>query len=108
MDMPIAENVGAESTSVNQRAQHTPRRQTLQVRARLAEPLPQTLDIAHSKPPTDKVIEVDPAGDQVATSVGVAESTATRKRELVEDLGLDERQVIATPATSHRREGPRS
>jgi hypothetical protein len=76
------------------------------VGARLAESLPQTLDIAHSKPPTDKAIEIDPAGDQVATSIGVAESTATRKRELVEDLGLDERQVIAPPATSYRCEGP--
>src|SRR4051794_41804724 len=63
--------------------------------ARLAAPLADALDVPDAEAPADQRVEVDPAGDEVPPGVGVGDPLARRQDEVVEDLGGDERQVVA-------------
>jgi hypothetical protein len=64
---------------MDQPAQDTPRGEVLQVSAGLAEPLSKTLDISNPETPTDQAVEIDTAGNQVASSFFVRKPTTTRQ-----------------------------
>jgi hypothetical protein len=102
-DVSISEDVGAKSATVDQPAQYTVCGEALQVSAWLAQTLSKTFDVSNSESPTDQAVEIDAPGDQVPASFAVLEPTAIRQHELIKDLGLDKRQVVATAATSNRR-----
>ena len=106
-DMSIGKDVGAKSTTVDQLAQDALRREALQVSAWLAQPLSKTLDISNSESPTDEAVEIDAPRDEIAPSLAIVEPTASRQHELIKNLGLDKRQIVATAATSHRCKGAR-
>lgn len=74
--------------------------------AGLAEPLSKALDISNPEPPTDQAVEIDTPGDQVAPSFLVGEPTTTRQHQVIENLGLDKRQIVATAATPYRCKSP--
>jgi hypothetical protein len=75
-DVSIGEDVGAEPATVDESAQHTLRRESLQVGARLTQPLPEAFDVSDTESATDKAVEIDAAGDQVPASFAVFQPTA--------------------------------
>lgn len=105
-DVSIGEDVGAKSATVDQPAQHTLRGEALQVGAGLTQPLSKTLDLTNSEPPTDQAAQIDTSSDQVAPSLFVPKSTTIRQHESIENLGLDKRQIVASPATAYGCKGP--
>src|SRR5918994_6376621 len=62
--------------------------EALEVRARLAQPPADARDGADREAPADERVEVDPASDDVAARV------LRREAELLERLGLDERELV--------------
>jgi hypothetical protein len=105
-DVSTAEDVGAKSATVDQPAQDTLCGEALQVSAWLTQTLSKTFDVSNSESSTDEAVEIDAPGDEVSASFSVLESTAIRQHELIKNLRLDKRQIVATPATSHRCKGP--
>ena len=101
----IGEDVGAKSATVDEPAQHTFCGESLQVCARLTQTLSKTFDVSNTESATDKAVEIDAPGDQVPAGFAVLELAAVRQHELIKNLGLDKRQIVATPATSHRCKG---
>src|SRR6186997_3339069 len=89
---------------MNQPAEDALGGEPLEVRARLAQPLADTLDLSNLEPPADQCVQVDTAGDQVASRCGIAEPTIFGKHQLIEDFRLDEGQVVAISATTGRCE----
>jgi hypothetical protein len=75
------------------------------VSAGLTEPAPDAFDIADPEALSDKGVQVDAAGDDVAPSLRVPESLAVGQGELVEHFSLDERQVVAAAASAAGGEG---
>src|SRR3954465_10495315 len=61
----------------------------LEVGARLAQAAADALGLADAEAPPDERVEVDAAGDDVAARLG------GREAELVDDLALDQREVVA-------------
>ena len=61
---------------MNQFAQHPFMGESLQVGAGLAEPAPDAFDVADSEALSDKGVQVDAAGDDVASSLRIPESVA--------------------------------
>src|SRR6266566_9957646 len=64
-----------------------------QVLAGLAQPGPLALDLADTEPPSDELVEADPARRHVAAALAGGEDDAIGRREVLEDLGLDEGDV---------------
>src|SRR3954454_23844751 len=83
------QHVGAQPAAVDQVAEDARVGEALEVRARLAEAAADALGLADAEAPADERVEVDAAGDDVAARLG------GREAELVDDLGLDQRQVVA-------------
>jgi hypothetical protein len=83
---------------VNQFADHAPVGESLQVGAGLTEPAPDAFDVADPETLSDKGVQVDAAGDDVASSFGILESVAVGQGEFVECFGLDQGQVVADAA----------
>jgi len=104
-DVSIGEDVGSKSATVDQPAQNTLCGEALQVSAWLAQTLSKTFDVTNSESPTDEAVEIDAPSDEVPASFAVLESTAIRQHELIKNLRLDKRQIVATPATSDRCKG---
>src|SRR5215218_5332628 len=94
-DLAVAEHIGAEATLVDERAEGAglPRRgrQALQVRARLAQPLAEALDVADPEALADEGVQVDASGDDVPARLFRGEPTR-RELEAVEHLCLDQRE----------------
>src|SRR4029453_2552373 len=103
-DVSIGEDVGPKSTTMNQWAQYALCGESLQVSARLTETLSKALDVSNSESPTDQAVEINAPGDEIPASFAVLEATTIRQHELIKDLGLDKRQIVASPATSRWRE----
>ena len=83
-DLAVAEHVGAQAALVDERAQRAglARRggQALEVRARLAQPLAEALDVADAEVLADEGVEVDAAGDDVPAGVLRGEATRSGAR----------------------------
>ena len=62
---------------------------------RRAEPAPYAFDVADPEALSDKGVQVDAAGDDVASSILIPESLAVGQGEFVEHFSLDQRQVVA-------------
>jgi hypothetical protein len=77
-------------------SQHALVGESLQVGAGLTKSTPDAFEVADPEVPSDKAVQVDAAGDDVASSLHVPESVAVGQGEFVEHLGLDQRQVAAT------------
>ena len=75
-DAARCEDVGSEAAAVNQLAQHALVGEALQVGAGLTEPAPDAFDVADPEALSDKAVQVDPAGDDVASSLRISESVA--------------------------------
>src|SRR4051794_22840763 len=69
LDRPVRDDVGAQAAAVDERPQRPRRGQPPEVRARLAPPLADALDVADAKAAADQRIEVDAARDDVAPRV---------------------------------------
>src|SRR5947208_3057922 len=95
-----AEHIGAEATLVDERTEGAglPRRgrQALEVRARLAQPLAEALDVADPEVLADEGIQVDAAGDDVPPGLFRGEP-ASREVDALEHLCLDKREVVPAP-----------
>ena len=87
--MPGREDVGAQPAAVDEVAQDARVGEALEVGARLAQAAADALGLADAEAPADERVEVDAAGDDVAARLG------GREPELVDDLALDQRQVVA-------------
>ena len=61
---------------MNQFAQHALVGESLQVGTGLAEPAPDAFDVADPEALSDKAVQVDAAGDDVASSLRIPESLA--------------------------------
>src|SRR5882757_2813467 len=68
-DDPAGEDVGAQAAAVDEAAQCSGRRQSLQPRARLRQPLAVTRDLADLEAPADQCIEIDAARHDIAPGV---------------------------------------
>src|SRR3954447_4164880 len=88
-DAARRQHVGAQPAAVNQVAEDARVGEALEVGARLAQAAADALGLADAEAPPDERVEVDPAGDDVAARLG------GREAELVDDLALDQRQVVA-------------
>ena len=99
-DFAVAEYVGAQASLVDQRSQCARlsrlRGQAFEVRARLAQPLPEALDAADPELFADERVEIDAAGDDVPAGL-FGRELAGRKLQRVEHLGFDKREVVPTP-----------
>ena len=102
-DAARCEDVGSEAAAVNQFAQHALVGESLQVGAGLTEPAPDAFDVADPEALSDKGVQVDAAGDDVASSLRIPESVAVGQGEFVEHF--DQRQVVADAAPAARGEG---
>jgi hypothetical protein len=78
---------------VDQFAQHALVGESLQVRAWLTEPAPDAFHVADPEALSDKGIQVDAPGNDVASSLRIPESVAVVHGELIEHFGLDQRQL---------------
>jgi hypothetical protein len=78
---------------VDQFAQHAFVGESLQVGAGFTEPAPDAFHVADPEALSDKGVQVDAAGDDIASSFGVLESVAVSQGEFVEHLSLDQRQL---------------
>src|SRR4051794_7886717 len=105
LDRPVRDDVGAEAAAVHERPQRARRGQPLEVRARLARPLADALDVADAKASPDQRVEVDPTRHDVAPGVRVGDPIARGQHEGVEDLGGDQRQVVAARGGVRERAG---
>src|SRR5213083_446960 len=76
--------------------------QALQVGAWLAQALAETLDVADPEALADESVEVDAAGDDVPAGFLGGELPAG-KGQRAENLGLDEREVVAAPVAVGER-----
>ena len=103
--VPAAKDVGSEAAAVDQFAQHALVGESLQVGAGLTEPAPDTFDVADPEALSDKGVQVDAAGDDVASSLRVPESVAVGQGEFVEHFSLDQRQVVADAPPAAGGEG---
>ena len=83
---------------MNQFAQHALVGESLQVGAGLTEPASDAFDVADLEALSDKGVQVDAAGDDVASSLRIPESLAVGQGEFVEYFGFDQRQVVAVRA----------
>jgi hypothetical protein len=90
---------------VNQLAQHALVGETLQVGAGLTEPAPDAFDVPDPETLSDKGVQVDAAGDDVASSLRIPELVAVGRGEFVEHFGLDKRQVVADAVPAAWGEG---
>ena len=86
---------------MHETAKHARRGKPLQVRARLGEPAADTLDLADPEAVADEGVQPDPAGDDVAAGLLPGDLDAVR-RERVERLGLDQRQLVAAAGAGER------
>jgi hypothetical protein len=92
---------------VNQLAQHALVGETLQVGAGLTEPAPDAFDVPDPETLSDKGVQVDAAGDDVASSLRIPELVAVGRGEFVEHFGLDKRQVVTDAVPAAWGEGRR-
>ena len=83
-DAAGCEDVGSEAATVNQFAQHALVGESLQVGAGLTEPTPDAFDVADPEALPDQGVQLDAAGDDVASSLCVPESLAVGEGEFVE------------------------
>src|SRR4051812_49308104 len=88
-DRAAAEHVRAQPTAVDQVAQDARVGEALEVGARLAQAAADALGLPDAEAPPDERVEVDAAGDDVAARLG------GREAELLDDLALDQRQIVA-------------
>ena len=65
------------------------------MRAGFAESLAEALNASDSEASSNEGIEVDPAGDDVASCGGICDSVAVGERETVENFCLDQGEVVA-------------
>src|SRR5688572_26271591 len=103
-DAACCEDVGSEAAAVNQFPQHALVGEAFQVGAGLTEPAPDAFHIADPEALSDKGVQVDAAGDDVASSLRISESVAVGQGEFVEHFGLDQGQVVAAAAPAARGE----
>jgi hypothetical protein len=107
-DLAIGEHVGAEAALVDQRTKGARLSsrcgEALQVGARLAESLPEALDVPDAKLLADEGIEIYATGHDIATGFLWSETTSGQA-QLVEHFGLDEREVVS-PAVVGRERAP--
>ena len=87
---------------MNQFAQHAFVGESLQVGAGLTEPAPDAFDVADPEALSDQGVQVDAAGDDVASSLRVPELLAVGQGEFVEHFSFDQRQVVAAAAPAAR------
>src|SRR3954447_3330224 len=83
------EHVRAQPAAVDEVAQDAGVGEALEMGARLAQAAADALGLADAEAPPDERVEVDPAGDDVAARLG------GREAELLDDLALDQRQIVA-------------
>jgi hypothetical protein len=100
-DLAAVEHVGAQPAAVDEVAQDARVGEPLEVGARLAQAAADALGLADAEAPADERVEVDAAGDDVAARLG------GREAELVDDLALDQREVVAV-GVGVRRTCPRA
>ena len=86
--VPSLEDVGAQAAAVDEVAEDPVVGEPLEVGAGLAQAAADALGLADAETAADERVEVDAAGDDVAARFG------GREAELVDDLGLDQRQVV--------------
>jgi hypothetical protein len=84
---------------VHERTQDAAVVETLEVRTGLAEPPALADDVAEAEAPADERVEVGAADDDVAAMV---DGRAALGGELVEDIGVDERERRARAAGGER------
>src|SRR5215831_5624511 len=65
------------------------------------------LSVSHAEASPHEGIQVDATSDDIAAGFGVTDLSAVRKRQVVENLGFDEREVVAAGSVVVRGEGPR-
>lgn len=100
-DCPGAEDVCPKAAAVYESREHARRSKSLQVRARLREAAADAFDLADAEVMPDERIEPDAAGDDVPTGILPCDLDAGR-RECVERLDLDQRQLIAATGSRER------
>src|SRR6185312_7354098 len=88
-DISVAQDVRPESGSVDERSEQPGPSELLQVRARLGEPASDAFDGPDGEAPADEAVQRDPARDDVPACL------FPREADLVEHLGLHERQLVA-------------
>ena len=103
-DAARCEDVGSEAAAVNQFPQHSLVGEAFQVGAGLTEPAPDAFHIADPEALSDKGVQVDAAGDDVASSLRISESVAVGQGEFVEHFSLDQGQVVTAAAPAARGE----
>src|SRR5262245_8247260 len=81
---------------MDERPQQTGPGEPFQVSARLAEPSSDALGGADLEPPADEPVEADAARDDIASRLCPVEV------DLVEDLGLDQRQLVPAAGLAER------
>ena len=87
--VPPSSHIRAQPAAVDEVAQDARVGEALEVGARLAQAAADALGLADAEAPADERVEVDAAGDDVAARLG------GRQAELVYDLALDQREVVA-------------
>jgi len=92
---------------VDERLEHRLAEEVGQVLARLAEPRTLADRVADAEPPPDEIVQADPAGRDVAPALARAEDDALARLEVLDDLGLDERDVAVDARVRRPLAGPR-
>ena len=85
-DLAVAEDVGPQAAAMEKVLNDPGPRQTLQVRARLAQLHAHALDVSDPEPPADQVVQAHAAHHNLAARLG------SGKPDVRQCLGLDQRQ----------------
>ena len=88
-DRAVGQDVRAQPAAMDEVAEDPRVGEALELGAGLAQAAADALGLSDAEAAADERVEVDAAGDDVAAGLG------GRQAELVDDLGLDQRQVVA-------------
>jgi hypothetical protein len=99
-DSPVRERVGAQSAAVDEHPEHPLPGDLFEVATRLAERGPAREHAADPERPSDESVQRDPARGHIPARL------ARRQLELLEHLGLDEREIAADPLVAPEAAAP--
>src|SRR5690242_4742238 len=103
-DLAVGEYVDAQAAAVDEWPQQSRPAEAIQMDAGLAQPTALAEDLADVEGATDQCVDVDAAGQDVATGAGELQCVPGRG-ELVEHLRGDEGQVVAGAPVGAGAEG---
>ena len=107
LDGAVGDYVGAQTATVDQSAEDPLGGEPFEVGTRFAQSLAEAFHIANTEAASHQRVEVDAVSNDVAPRLRVAQAAILVQQQVVEDLCLDEREVVADPRSVCRREGAR-